>query len=161
VYHLFFSYAGAAMDSKETLKQHIAKTISVSDDQFDFIFSHFKPQVFRKGQTIFAAGDNIDCEFFVVRGCLKTFYINDDLKMFTLQIAMPTWWASDYNALYTGVKATVSLDCITDSEVLCLKAEDREKLCQEIHAIEHFFRWRTNMGYVTAQKQLLSIIKLM
>lgn len=146
------------MDAKETLKQHIAKTISVSDDQFDYLFSYFKPQVFKKGQTIITAGDKVNCEYFVVQGCLKTFYTNDNLKMFILQFAMPTWWASDYNALYTGSRATVSLNCITDAEVLCLSAEDREKLCQEIHAIEHFFRWRTNMGYVASQKRLLSFM---
>jgi CRP-like cAMP-binding protein len=146
------------MDAKEALKQHMAKTISVSDDQYDYFFSHFKPQEFKKGQTIIGAGDKVDCEYFVIQGCLKTFYINDDLKMYILQFAMPTWWASDYNALYMGISATVSVDCITDAEVLCLKAEDREKLCNEIHAVEHFFRWRTNMGYVASQKRLLSLM---
>ncbi len=146
------------MDAKETLKGHIAKTIAIPDDQFDHFFSHFKPQAFKKGQTILSAGDKVDSEYFVIRGCLKTFYINDDLKMFILQFAMPTWWASDYHALYTGTRATVGVDCITDAEVLCLNAEDREKLCREIHAVEHFFRWRTNMGYVAAQKRLLSLM---
>jgi CRP-like cAMP-binding protein len=146
------------MDAKETLKQHIAKTITLSDAQFDDVFSRFQPQVFKKGQAIISAGDKVDSEYFVIGGCLKTFYINDHLKMFILQFSMPTWWASDYHALYTGSRATVSVDCITDAEVLCLKAEEREKLCQEIHAVEHFFRWRTNMGYVAAQKRLLSLM---
>jgi len=146
------------MDAKETLKQHIAKTISLSDEQFDYCFSHFKRQEFKKGQVIIAAGDQVASEYFVIGGCLKTFYINDDLKMYILQFAMPTWWASDYHALYSGHRATVSLDCITDAEVLCLKAEDREKLCREIHAVEYFFRWRTNMGYVASQKRLLSLM---
>ncbi|WP_333820611.1 Crp/Fnr family transcriptional regulator [Ohtaekwangia sp.] len=146
------------MNAKEILRQHIAKTISISDDQFDYFFSHFKLQSFKKGQAIISKGDTVDREYFVIEGCLKTFYINSDLKMFILQFAMPTWWASDYEALYTGIKSNVGVDCITDAEVLCLHAEDREKLCQEIHAIEHFFRWRTNKGYVASQKRLLSLM---
>jgi CRP-like cAMP-binding protein len=146
------------MDNRAILQQHIAKTATVSDEQFDYFYSHFKPLVFKKGQTIISAGDKVDGEYFVIEGCLKTFYINDDLKMFILQFAMPTWWASDYNALYTGSQATVSVDCITDAVVLCLKAADREKLCHELHEIEHFFRWRTNMGYVASQKRLLSVM---
>jgi hypothetical protein len=93
-----------------------------------------------------------------VEGCLKTFYINDDVKMYILQFAMPTWWASDYQALYAHTRATINLDCITDAEVLALSNEDREKLCGEIHAVEHFFRWRTNKGFVAAQKRLLSFM---
>src|SRR5258705_913847 len=146
------------MQPKEILKEHIMKTVSLTDDQFDYFFSRFKHQSYKKGQVIIADGDEVDCEYFVLEGCLKSFYINDDLKMFILQFAMPTWWASDYNALYNHSKATISVDCITDAEVLCLSNDDREKLCSELHNAEHFFRWRTNRGYVAANKRLLSFM---
>ena len=146
------------MQPKEMLKEHIAKTASLTDEEFDRFFSRFKPQSFKKGQTIIAPGDQVTCEYFVLKGCLKTFYINDDLKMFILQFAMPTWWASDYNALYSGSKATIHVDCITDAAVLCLSNTDREEVCREIHQAEHFFRWRTNKGYVASQQRLLSLM---
>jgi CRP-like cAMP-binding protein len=122
------------------------------------VYAHFKPQSFKKGQTIITAGTKVDHEYFVIDGCLKSFYINDDIKMFILQFAMPTWWASDFDALYSGNKATINLDCITDAEVLSLSNADREKLCKEIREIEYFFRWRTNRGYVAVQKRLLSFM---
>lgn len=146
------------MQAKELFREYINKTISLTDEEFDYFFSHFKPLSFKKGQTIITAGENIDCEYFVVDGFLKSFYINDNVKMYILQFAMPTWWASDYDALYSGSKATINVDCITDAEVICISSEDREKLCREIHQIEYFFRWRTNKGYVAAQKRLLSFM---
>jgi CRP-like cAMP-binding protein len=146
------------MQPKEILKEHIMKTVSLTDDQFDYFFSRFKHQSYKKGQVIIADGDEVECEYFVLDGCLKSFYINDDLKMFILQFAMPTWWASDYNALYNHTRATISVDCITNTEVLCLTNDDREKLCNELHNVEHFFRWRTNKGYVAANKRLLSFM---
>ncbi len=145
-----------SMQAKEILKQHIAKTALLTDPEFDYFFSHFKLQSYKKGQTIITEGGKVECEYFVLEGCLKSFYINDDMKMFILQFAMPTWWASDYNALYSGEKAMVNVDCITDAVVLCLSNIDREKLCCEIHQVDYFFRWRTNKGYVAAQRRLLS-----
>jgi CRP-like cAMP-binding protein len=118
------------MQPKEILKEHVAKTASLTDDQFDYFFSRFKPQSYKKGQAIITEGDKVNSEYFVIEGCLKSFYINDDVKMFILQFAMPTWWASDYNALYSGTKATINIDCITDAEVLCLSNTDREELCR-------------------------------
>lgn len=144
------------MDAKETLKIHVAKLASLTDEEFDYFFSFFKRQSFKKGQAIVSNGDMVNDEYFVLSGCLKSFFINDDLKMFILQFAMPTWWASDYNALYNQTRATISIDCITDTEVLYLSNDDREKLCNEIRNAEHFFRWRTNKGYVAANKRLLS-----
>lgn len=146
------------MEAAEILKTHIAKTAALTDEQFAYVFSHFKPQSFKKGQTIIAAGDKVTCEYFVISGCLKSFYINDDLKMFILQFAMPNWWASDFDALYSNTRATINLDCVTDAEVLCLSNTDREKICSELHPMEYFFRWRTNKGYVAAQKRLLSFM---
>lgn len=146
------------MEAKEILKEHIAKTASLTDEQFDYFFSHFKLLSYKKGQTVITEGDKVDCEYFVLSGCLKAFFINDDIKMYILQFAMPTWWTSDYNALYSNSRATINIDCITDVEILCLSGADREKLCDEIHQVEHFFRWRTNRGYVASQKRLLSFM---
>ena len=64
------------MDPKQLLKEHIAKTAKLSDDEFDDFFDCFTAESYKKGAYIFAAGDKIDCEYFVVSGCIKTFYIN-------------------------------------------------------------------------------------
>ncbi|MEO6283151.1 MAG: Crp/Fnr family transcriptional regulator [Dyadobacter sp.] len=146
------------MEAKEILKQHIAKTAALTDEQFDYVFSYFKPLSYKKGQVVISEGDPVDHEYFVISGCLKAFYVSDEIKMYILQFAMPTWWTSDYGALYNQTKATINVDCITDAEVLCLSNQDREKICSEFHQAEHFFRWRTNRGYLASQKRLLSFM---
>ena len=67
------------MDAKEILKAHITKIAILTDAQFDYFFSHFKQEVFKKGQAIITAGDQVGCEYFVVSGCLKSFFINEDM----------------------------------------------------------------------------------
>lgn len=137
--------------AKRILREHVSKVASLSDDQFDYFYSRCRPQRYRKGQPIIREGDKVSCEYFVLNGYLKSFYINEDLRMFILQFAMAASWVSDYNALYDGARATINLDCITDVEVLCLSGDDREELCNEIGQLEQFFRWRTNRDYVAAQ----------
>ncbi len=146
------------MQPEAILKEHITRFASLTPEEFDYFYGHFKPVTFKKGQVVIREGDKVEHEYFVLSGCLKTFYINDDVKMHILQFAMPTWWASDYQALYAHTRATVNVDCITDAELLSLSNNDREKLCSELHQAEHFFRWRTNRGYVAAQKRLLSFM---
>ncbi|TDW51805.1 CRP-like cAMP-binding protein [Flavobacterium sp. 270] len=146
------------MDAKTILKEHVSKIATLTDEQFDYFFSHFKTETFKKGQAIISEGQEVDKEYFVLSGCLKAFYVNDEVKMYILQFAMPTWWASDYAALYNKTNATINVDCVSDVEILSLSNADREKICSEIHQIEHFFRWRTNRGYVASQKRLLSFM---
>lgn len=144
------------MDPKKLLKDHIAQTAKLSDEEFDEFFNFFTIESHKKGAYILSAGDRVDCEYFVVRGCIKTFYINDNLKMFVLQFAMPSYWAADYNALYNAERATINIGCITDTEVLCLSNKNREEACRKIHQVEHFFRSRMTSEYVASQKRLLS-----
>lgn len=144
------------MDQKQLLKEHIAKTVKLSDDEFNEFFDYFTAESYKKGAYIITAGDKIYCEYFVLSGCIKTFYINDNLKMFVLQFAMPACWAADYSALYSGSKATINIGCITDAEVLCLSNKGREDACKKIPQVEHFFRRRMTSEYVASQKRLLS-----
>ena len=146
------------MDKREILKEHVCKFVKLTDEQIDYFVSHFREHSFRKGQALISEGDRVENEYFVLSGCLKTFFINDEAKMHILQFALPTWWASDYSALYNNTRASVNVDCVIDAEVLSLSNTDREKLCSEIHPIEHFFRWRTNRGYVASQRRLLSLM---
>lgn len=146
------------MEGKEILKQHIAKTASLSEEEFEHFFSHFKVESFKKGEVIINEGDDVEKEYFVLSGCLKAFFMNDNIKMHILQFTMPTWWTSDYAALYNKTKATITIDCISDAEVLSITNEARENICRELHQVEYFFRWRTNKGYVAAQKRLLSFM---
>jgi CRP-like cAMP-binding protein len=146
------------MEKRDILKQHISKTAKLTDEEFDYFFSHFKEESFKKGQVILAEGDKVEREYFVLSGFLKAFFINDEAKMFILQFSMPTWWTSDYSALYNKTRATINIDCITDVTVLSISNTDRENLCNTLHEAEHFFRWRTNKGYIAVQKRLLSLM---
>lgn len=142
----------------DLLREHLSKTISLTEEEFIYFSSHFKLHSLKKGQALISEGDTVEHEYFVIKGCLKAFYITQDIKMYILQFAMPTWWTSDFEALYTHSSAKINVDCITDAEVLSLSNTDREKLCREIHQVEHFFRWRTNKGYVAAHNRLLSMM---
>ena len=145
-------------DPKEILQKHLSQFVSLTEEQLEYVFSHFTLITLKKGQMLLSEGTPIEQEYFVLDGCLKAFYVNDSMKMFILQFAMPNWWVSDYNALYSHQKATINIDCITNATVLAISNENREKICSEIHEVEHFFRWRTNKGYVAVQKRLLSFM---
>ncbi|MDF2474639.1 MAG: Crp/Fnr family transcriptional regulator [Sphingobacterium sp.] len=146
------------MTDREILRQHINKTVLLNDEQFDYFFSFFKPVSFKRKQSIINIGDTVECEYFVLNGCLKTYVVNDEQKMHILQFATQTWWASDYNALHNNTRATVNLDCVSDAGTLCLSGEDREHVCKEIHEVETFLRWRSNKGYIGLQKRILSLL---
>jgi len=49
------------MDAKDLLKAHVDNMASMSDEQFDYFFSFFKTQRFKKGQAIISEGNAVLC----------------------------------------------------------------------------------------------------
>ncbi|MCH5689359.1 cyclic nucleotide-binding domain-containing protein [Niabella sp. W65] len=85
-------------------------------------------------------GQPVKLDYFILNGCVKSYHTDDEGKIHIIQFGMQDWWITDYQAYYNQTTATMDIDCIEDTEALCLSYENREKLCSEMHKIEHFFR---------------------
>jgi len=142
----------------QILRQQIEKIISLTNSEFDYILPHFVAKKFKKHQFVIQEGQTVENDFFVLNGCLKSYYTDANGKVHIIQFGMQDWWITDYQAYYYQTSAIVNIDCIEDSELLCLSYQNREKLCAEIHKMEHFFRKKTNKRNVASQQRILSLL---
>ena len=140
------------------LRKHIEKITPLSDIEFEYILSHFTTKKLKKHQFLIQEGNTVPNDFFVIKGLLKASFTNDQGKEHILQFAMEDWWVCDYQAHFNQTSATLNVDCLEDVEVLCLSLSNREKICADLHKIEHFFRRKSNMGYVALQQRILSLM---
>ncbi|TBX68691.1 Crp/Fnr family transcriptional regulator [Flavobacterium silvisoli] len=142
----------------EILRQQIEKITPLTDKEFEYILSHFTRKKIKKHQYLLQEGEAVQNDYFVTKGLLKAYYVNQDGKEHIMQFAMEDWWITDYQAYFNETNATLNIDCIEASEVLCLSLRNREKLCADMHKIEHFFRKKSNAGYVALQRRILSLL---
>ena len=143
---------------KELLRAHFEKSIPLTDTEFEYIFDHFVYRKILKHQFLIHQGDHVSNEYFVLKGCLKSFMVDSDGKTHILQFALPDWWITDYYALYSGTPSSLYIDSVDGAEVLSITAERKDKLCAEMHKIEHFFRKKTSWGYVALQQRILGLL---
>ena len=68
--------------------------------------------------------------FFILSGLTKLVYTDEETdKQHILSFAMEDWWDNDFEAYYTRTKATLSMECLEDTEVLCLSLDNYQQLC--------------------------------
>ncbi|WP_461139137.1 Crp/Fnr family transcriptional regulator [Spirosoma pomorum] len=142
----------------EKLRTHIEKIVSLTDDEFAFVIPHFTQKRFRRHQFLIQVGEPVRYVYFVVSGLLKLVYTDDSGKEHIVSFAMDDWWESDFQAYYTQSAATFSLDCIEDTDVLCLSLDDYKKLGNSLPKIEHFFLQKSILGSIASQQRLLSLL---
>lgn len=143
---------------KLKLRRHIEEIMPLSDDEFDLIASYFNPQQISKGKYIFRMGDKVPYTYFVVSGLLKLIYGDQSGKEHILSFAMEDWWETDYFAFYHEGRATMSLKCLEDAEVLRIRLEDYYSLCDLFPRIEHFFLQKAISGHIASQQRILSLL---
>lgn len=142
----------------EILKNQFRRFIEITDNEFEYILSHFSYKKFKKHQFVVQDGQDVVYDYFVLSGCVKSYYSDKNGKIHILLFGVQDWWITDYEAYYYQKKAIVNIDCLEDTEVLCLSNENREKLCSEFHQIERFFRKKTNRRNVALQSRILSLL---
>ena len=145
---------------KIQLREHIEEIIGLSDKEFQYIDSHFHYKKMKKNQFLLQAGQQKVNKYFVLSGILKSYYIDKNDNEHIIQFAQPNWWITDYSAFFSNKESTIFIDCITDCELLYISNADLEKLSAEFHKMEHFFRVKSNAGYVASQQRILSMLNL-
>ncbi|OCB73462.1 Crp/Fnr family transcriptional regulator [Flavobacterium piscis] len=138
------------------LREHIEKIIPLTDEEFAFVAAHFTAKKFKKHQFLIQEGDAVKYSYFVLSGLLKLVYTDEKAKQHVVSFAMEDWWESDYYAFFTQTEATMTLECLEDTEVLCCSLEDYKKLCNGLQKMERFFLEKATFGFLGSQRRIIS-----
>ncbi|QIH33319.1 Crp/Fnr family transcriptional regulator [Sphingobacterium sp. DR205] len=138
------------------LRDHIERIVPLDDTEFETISSFFSYKKYKKHQFLIQEGELVPCNFFVLKGLLKLVYSDDTGKEHIVGFAQEDWWETDFAAFYTESRATMSLECVEDTEVLCLRLTDYRKLCAAMPQLEHFFLEKAYQGFIAAQQRIIS-----
>lgn len=142
----------------EILKNQINQIVTFDDKMFEEILNFFKSERFRKKQYVIQENQLVDKVYFVESGILKNVFIDNTGKEHILQFACENWWISDFPAFFKQEKSTLAVECISDSKLLSITHSDLDLVCNKYPKIEHFFRVKSNFGYVALQQRILSLM---
>ena len=78
----------------EQLGNYIRKSIEVSDEDLNTILSYFKPLKKSKNELLLAQGQTSQQTFFIGKGCIRIFFINEEGKDVTRYIAFENQFAT-------------------------------------------------------------------
>jgi len=140
------------------IRKNIERHIPMSDAEFGYFMSYMTPRKFRKRQYLVQQGDYTRHSFYVVKGCIRAFQLDDSGKEHIIQFGLEDWWIGDIAALTTGTPARLNIECLEDCEVLLIDHEDQEKLFVELPKFERFFRIIMRNSLVATQNRLLSVM---
>ena len=121
------------------LKKFISKYVKLSDVELEDITNKFKSKVVKKNNYLLRQGDTCKDLVFVQKGCLRLYYLKDDIEV-SVWFAFPESSAIEIYSFISGNPSDYFLQAIEDSEVLCLSKTELNKLYQSQPKMQEMMR---------------------
>ncbi|WP_310991626.1 Crp/Fnr family transcriptional regulator [Aequorivita marina] len=138
------------------LVKTIFKDLSFTTTENELLAHSFKRLELSKHNLLLEAGQQVNDQYFVASGCLRTYYIDPDGKEHTVQFAVEDWWISDYTAFFNSSQAAMHIECIQDSTLFKITKNEMEALYLAMPKLESYFRKKMERAFSSFQKRIIS-----
>ena len=144
--------------SIDPLIEYFDKSIPLDDKEKELVRTKFHSRLFRKRQFVLQEGDVCTQINFVVRGCLRTYKIDEKGNTHILQFATENNWINDLGSFH-GVKPSIlNIDALEDTVVLQISRDGLIALYNESPKFDRIFRVLIENAFVRLQARLLQNI---
>jgi len=127
-------------DAYEMLFRHITEHVPLTDTDKELIRSCYKLVHYRKRQYVQKEGEIVRISNFVVKGCLRSYYRDENGFAHVLMFAVENWWISDLDSYVYQTPSQLFIDALEDTDVLQVCREDQEMLYEKIPVLERYNR---------------------
>lgn len=138
----------------EILKKHLEKFIQINEEEFLEIAAFFKTITVQKTENLLIEGAICKSHFFVLKGYLRKFFINDKGIEQTTEFAIENWWITDNIAYEHGLATSFYIQTVENSQILVLDRDSQEKLLEEFPKMERYFRFIYQRAYAASQMRI-------
>lgn len=132
----------------------------MTSEAFEDVSTFFQVRELRKKENLLEKGDVCKANYFVVKGCLRLFFINEKGSEQTVQFAMEDWWLSDYTSFSMQAPATFYIQAVEKTTVLSITHTQQEKLLERYPQLERYFRLIHQRAHAASQFRIRGLYSL-
>lgn len=141
------------------LKNNIDIFKDLTDKEFFELKNVFHSKKYVKGDFIIKENDKVQNIYFILSGLVKLSYFDANAKEIILSFAYENWWDTDFSAFYNQTQATLTLQCLEDTEVYSLTF-DNYLMILDKYRLSKYFLEKSIRGHIASQKRILSLLTL-
>ena len=146
----------SALNDYSPLLNNIGRYVQLEPNEVDQLTAIIRTTRVRKRQFIDQPGYTCGYRNYVVKGAFRSFFMDDEGKDHTVQIAVEDWFVSDFYSYITQTPATLFVEALEDAVLFQLPFQEIEALCKEVHNLSEYFRITTERAFAFSRKRALS-----
>ncbi len=137
----------------------ISRYVSFSDEELKIFNSLLEHKIVPKKTLLLREGEMCDFEAFVVKGCVRKYYIDANGFEVIVQFAVENAWVSDISfSIYEDHPSQVYIETLEDCEFLMFTPETKEQLFAQAPRFERAFRILVQRNLSVTQNRLFNTL---
>ena len=143
------------------INSSISRYVNFTEQELDIFNSLLVHRKIPKKTIMLHKGEKCTFEGFVVKGCIRKYYIDEKGFEVVLQFAIENSWISDISfSIYETDPSLIFIETLENSEFLMFSPETKEQLFEQAPKFERAFRILMQRHLSVTQKRLLQNITL-
>ena len=142
----------------QALDKHITRCSPFTETELETLHSRLKHKTVRKKTLLLSQGEICKYESYIVKGCVKKYYIDENGDEVILQFAVEDWWMSDISSFSEQKPSNLFIEKLEDTELLMIDYESKEYLYQQIPHLERVFRLMLQRAYAVLESRFYAAV---
>lgn len=146
------------MSAHPSFQNNILNYVDLSNDEWAQFSSYYTLEKVDKNTVILKEGDVCEYESYVLEGCFKIFYQDENLREYILYFAIEDWWVLDIGSFVSGSPSKLNIQALEDSVILTIDRAKKEELYRTIPKVEKLFRIMNQKTLAATQLRMISML---
>src|SRR5262245_31208514 len=108
----------------QPILDHIARYVSLSQREQELLCAALSHKKLKKHQYLLQEGNICQHDYFVIKGCLRQYEVNEDGREYVVQFGFENWWITDWQSMQHYKPSIFNIDALESSEVLMIGYKD-------------------------------------
>jgi CRP/FNR family cyclic AMP-dependent transcriptional regulator len=119
---------------------YVSKYAVLTAEELHTFNAILQPKNIAKKTMLLRQGEICNFEAYINKGCLRTYYLDENGHEVTLQFATEGWWVSDIASFHEQKPSHLFIEAMEDCELLTLSPATKDRLLAEVPKFERIFR---------------------
>ena len=129
--------------------------VQLTSEEESILLPRLKTRTFLKGQYIAQGGDVYKLLTYVLKGKVRTFYLDRNGHEHIVSFGVENWWVGDLSSFMSQAPADYDVQCLEKTEVVQFSYDQMEQLFRDLPKMERFFRLVLQNAYIKSQKRIV------
>lgn len=142
----------------ETINKNVSRNSEFTPSEIDHFNAILHYKEVPKKTLLLQEGEICNFEAYILKGCIRKYYINENGFEVIVQFAVEDWWVSDISSFHEQKPSKLFIETLEDCELLLLTPETKEELLKKVPKFERIFRLLVQRNLSSMQDRLIDTI---